>query len=226
MANTGRKIYQFLKQVDADTMVATGLRKANTVGDPDYVAPVADFATCPIISWQAINPFCELDEDSNNTGMKGYANRARLTNGSLDGYTEPNINGVGLGPYFAPVSDIITCPLPIGPPPPPPPPTANLSIENHVGSATITGFSGILYTPISGSIPIVAIGTATGLHGAAPSGTVTITTSGAIPAGFLHMKYFRNGILITSLPATTGATYNIAVAAFSGADIIRFDLST
>lgn len=58
MANTGRKIYQFLVQVDATTNEPTGLRKANVVGDPDYVAPVTDYVKCPVVAWQAVDPSC------------------------------------------------------------------------------------------------------------------------------------------------------------------------
>lgn len=59
MANTGNKVYQFLVQVDSSTMTPTGLRKANVVGDPDYVAPVQDYTLCPVTAWQPINPACE-----------------------------------------------------------------------------------------------------------------------------------------------------------------------
>lgn len=58
MANTGRKIYQFLKEVDAGTMTPTGVVKANVIGDPDYVAPVQDYSKCPVSSWEAIDPSC------------------------------------------------------------------------------------------------------------------------------------------------------------------------
>lgn len=58
MANTGRKIYQFLKEVDVATGIPTGTVKANTIGDPDYVAPVVDYTMCPIVAWEAINPYC------------------------------------------------------------------------------------------------------------------------------------------------------------------------
>lgn len=51
-------MYQFLVQVNAGTMEPTGLRKANVVGDPDYVAPVTDYVQCPVVSWEAIDPSC------------------------------------------------------------------------------------------------------------------------------------------------------------------------
>lgn len=58
MANTGRKIYQFLKEVNIATGVPTGTVKANVLEDPDYVAPVVDYTACPITAWEAITPFC------------------------------------------------------------------------------------------------------------------------------------------------------------------------
>lgn len=61
MTNTGRKIYQFLKEVNVATGVPTGVVKANVVGDPDYVAPVVDYLLCPITSWEAMDPFCLRD---------------------------------------------------------------------------------------------------------------------------------------------------------------------
>lgn len=56
MANTGKKIYPFLRQMNG--AVPTGLRKANVEGDADYVAPVIDYTLCPIQAWRAINPVC------------------------------------------------------------------------------------------------------------------------------------------------------------------------
>lgn len=58
MANTGRKIYLFLKEVNVATGVPTGTVKANTIGDPDYVPPVVDYSLCPITAWEPISPFC------------------------------------------------------------------------------------------------------------------------------------------------------------------------
>lgn len=45
-----------------------------------------------------------------NTGTKEYTNRERLVNSVPDGYTEPNTDGGGLGPYIAPVTDLTFCP--------------------------------------------------------------------------------------------------------------------
>lgn len=59
MANSGRKVYQFLVQVNATTGVPTGLRKSNDPADPDYAAPVIDYTKCPVSAWQAIDPACE-----------------------------------------------------------------------------------------------------------------------------------------------------------------------
>lgn len=47
MANTGRKIYPWLIQVD-DSGMPTGLRKPNDPSDPDYVAPIVDYVDCPL----------------------------------------------------------------------------------------------------------------------------------------------------------------------------------
>ena len=47
MANTGYKGYSTLEQYYTDNNSATGTTKANTSGDPDYVAPVSDASTCP-----------------------------------------------------------------------------------------------------------------------------------------------------------------------------------
>lgn len=57
--NTGRKVYQFLKEVNASTGVPTGNRKANSTGDPDYTAPVVDYTLCPVAAWIATGPTCE-----------------------------------------------------------------------------------------------------------------------------------------------------------------------
>lgn len=46
--NTGRKIYRWLKEIDMNTGEPTGNRKPNVLTDPDYVAPVIDYVTCPI----------------------------------------------------------------------------------------------------------------------------------------------------------------------------------
>lgn len=50
------------------------------------------------------------------TGYKIYRNRRRtvLINGVTESsltLTEPNLNGVGLGPYFPPVLDLLSCPI-------------------------------------------------------------------------------------------------------------------
>jgi len=47
-ANTGYKSYTTLEQYYTDNSAATGTTKANTLGDPDYIAPVFDDSTCPI----------------------------------------------------------------------------------------------------------------------------------------------------------------------------------
>lgn len=47
MSNTGRKIVLTLKEIahPAENVVAT---KANTLGDPDYIAPSIDTTDCPV----------------------------------------------------------------------------------------------------------------------------------------------------------------------------------
>lgn len=59
--NTGRKIYQWLIEIDEDTGLATGNRKPNVPSDPDYIPPFTDYVSCPIVRWEGINPYCELD---------------------------------------------------------------------------------------------------------------------------------------------------------------------
>lgn len=48
--NTGQKAYTTLEQYYTDDDTPTGVTKPNTVGDPDYVAPVTDTTTCPLPS--------------------------------------------------------------------------------------------------------------------------------------------------------------------------------
>lgn len=50
MSNTGFKAYTNLEQYYLDNGVATGITKPNTIGDPDYVAPVLDLTFCPLPS--------------------------------------------------------------------------------------------------------------------------------------------------------------------------------
>lgn len=58
MPNTGKKIYQFLKQINVTTGLPTGVRKPNTIGDPDYVQPVIDYIKCPITTWEGADASC------------------------------------------------------------------------------------------------------------------------------------------------------------------------
>lgn len=53
--NTGKKIYRWLKEIDANTGQPTGNRKLNLPQDPDYVAPVEDLLYCPLPSDQDIS---------------------------------------------------------------------------------------------------------------------------------------------------------------------------
>ena len=50
MSNTGFKAYTNLEQYYLDNGIATGVTKPNTIGDPDYVAPVLDLTFCPLPS--------------------------------------------------------------------------------------------------------------------------------------------------------------------------------
>lgn len=83
----------------------------------EYVGVNNTIYTCPadviedVITWQKTGAVC-LQISGANTGIKGWATRARLTNGTLDGYTEANQIAAGLGPYFPPETDLTTCPLP------------------------------------------------------------------------------------------------------------------
>jgi len=64
-----------------------------------------------VITWDPTDPYC-VQVEGINTGMRAWANRARRTNGTLDGYTEANTLNSGLGPYFPPVVNYDLCPLP------------------------------------------------------------------------------------------------------------------
>lgn len=45
--NTGEKGYNDLQEYNTTTNIPTGVTKPNDSGDPDYIAPVSDTATCP-----------------------------------------------------------------------------------------------------------------------------------------------------------------------------------
>jgi hypothetical protein len=108
MSNTGVKIYRFLKEVNIVSGLPTGLVKPNVSSDPDYVAPVADYATCPIEFWRPINGECEK-ESGLNTGTYIYLQREKVING-VGVLVEDNVDG-GEGPIFPPIYDINICPL-------------------------------------------------------------------------------------------------------------------
>ncbi|WP_373399676.1 hypothetical protein V8V91_08465 [Algoriphagus halophilus] len=46
--NTGMAIYDFLEEYFTETDLPTGETKLNAPSDPDYVAPVEDFVSCPV----------------------------------------------------------------------------------------------------------------------------------------------------------------------------------
>ena len=68
--------------------------------------------TVHTITWTPTGPFCLQDSGAHNTGYRGWNTRARLTDGTLDGYTEANSSTTGIGPYFPPVLDLTDCALP------------------------------------------------------------------------------------------------------------------
>lgn len=112
--NTGKLVYQWLIQIDETTGLPTGLRKPNDPGDADYFPPVEDPDACPIpYTWQPMDEYCTKisGAGSNNTGYKAYQNRRRLLANVPDGYVEPNAEWDGLGPYFPPVYDPVSCPI-------------------------------------------------------------------------------------------------------------------
>lgn len=86
-------------------MVGEDFDLGDTVG---YSCPVTysyDTGSGLCVRVQTQNPIIS------NTGMLSYADRERLQNGNPDGYTEPNIDGMGIGPYIAPVENLDICPL-------------------------------------------------------------------------------------------------------------------
>jgi hypothetical protein len=50
MGNTGRKIILTLKEEFVFNGAPTGNTKPNTIGDPDYIAPIANSSDCPVTS--------------------------------------------------------------------------------------------------------------------------------------------------------------------------------
>ena len=59
-------------------------------------------------------PVCRLvtteTPDFVNTGDQAFEDRRRLVSGIPDGFEEPNLDGVGIGPYFPPISNPGACP--------------------------------------------------------------------------------------------------------------------
>lgn len=82
----------------------------NGLNDTIYNCPIVPIPFS--VNWTPGSPYCMLDGNGNNTGLKGYLTRTR-TGGSPDPYTENNLPNSGIGPYFPPVKDLTTCPLPI-----------------------------------------------------------------------------------------------------------------
>lgn len=97
-------------QVDDVVLYNGRLIQYKGVNDTEFDCPPD-----PVVhtyTWIPQDPYCLVDGDSNNTGMKGYNTRARKTDGVLDGHTEPNSPTTGTGPYFPPVLDLAACPPP------------------------------------------------------------------------------------------------------------------
>jgi hypothetical protein len=79
---------------------------SNTTG---YNCPTVP--TAPGITWAAIDPFCLKDGLGNNTGLQGFTNREEFTNG-VHTLTEANSTTGGVGPYFPPIENTGSCPIP------------------------------------------------------------------------------------------------------------------
>ena len=47
---TGKKAYLWLIEVDVATGQPTGNRKLNLISDPDYIPPIPNTTSCPILS--------------------------------------------------------------------------------------------------------------------------------------------------------------------------------
>ncbi len=98
MANTGDKGWTTLEQYNTATGEATGTTKPNVEGDPDYVAPVNDQATCPMyvpdLGWRGIGLYC-ITENGEHTGYQGYATLEEYdkNNGVATGATKANASG-------------------------------------------------------------------------------------------------------------------------------------
>lgn len=98
MANTGDKGWTTLEQYNTATGEATGTTKPNVEGDPDYVAPVNDQATCPVyvpdLAWRGIGLYC-ITENGEHTGYQGYPTLEEYdrNNGVATGVTKANDAG-------------------------------------------------------------------------------------------------------------------------------------
>ncbi|MBV7533767.1 hypothetical protein [Chitinophaga sp. sic0106] len=58
--NTGKLVFQWLEQIDANTGLPTGLRKPNDPADADYVPPTWNYEACPLpYVWVPIDGYCE-----------------------------------------------------------------------------------------------------------------------------------------------------------------------
>lgn len=115
----GSLVVDSLIEVTIQTGLPTGNVKPNTVGDPDYIAPVLNPITCPTYQTEWIvdesTAYCELLEGE-NTGFKIYVTLLERIIGTttLTGQTKPNTSGQP--DYVAPVADPDMCPVTVEPP--------------------------------------------------------------------------------------------------------------
>ena len=106
MKNTGNKGYDRLRQKNTTTGVYTGVTKANTLGDPDYIAPVYDASYCKVGEWYINLDSSSIQKSANsgNVTLQIYSNTEwrivstsfwiginRNTLGTHDGLAEVNI---------------------------------------------------------------------------------------------------------------------------------------
>jgi hypothetical protein len=92
MSNNGNKIYRYLKQVNSTTGLETGVVKANDPTSSDYVPPVTDHTTCPIVTWNPLNEYCELGNACNSPYVLN-SDQTACTYKQTQSATAPTANG-------------------------------------------------------------------------------------------------------------------------------------
>jgi len=114
--NTGDKAWSNLREYNVDTEIDTGVIKPNALSDPDYVAPIQDFISCPlplpVYAWRGINQYC-VQSNGVNTGYQKYnaLEQYDVGTGIATGSTKSNVS-FDID-YIAPVYNETTCPLPV-----------------------------------------------------------------------------------------------------------------